>query len=126
MLLPALASADSLQIHLASEHQTDNPVVEKNYGIGYFARDSQGHWSVTVLRNSYGDPAAFGCRTYGHRIAAGACIVTGYENDTEAGEIGAAPVITMRVLDTRVSPRINLIPGPDGIVASVGIDIRYE
>lgn len=125
--LPAVALADSLQIHLASEHSADGNFIEDNYGIGYlWEYEERRTASVSLLRNSYGDPAIFACHTWGDWISAGACAVAGYENTMDgAGEIVPAPILSIRPLNGRISPRINVIPGIENHVISIGIDIRF-
>lgn len=127
-LFPAATLADSLQIHLASDHTTGGNFIEENYGIGYlYEYEESKTASISLIRNSYGEPAIFACHTWGGWLSAGACAVTGYENDMDgAGEILPAPIISIRPINGRVSPRVNIIPGIDNHVISLGIDIRFE
>lgn len=127
-LLPSVAIADSLQIHLASDHTKPGNFIEKNYGIGYlYEYEKDRTLSLSLIRNSFGDPALFGCHTWGDWISAGGCLVAGYENTMDgAGEMVPAPILSIRPLNGRVSPRINVIPGIDNHVISVGIDITFE
>lgn len=121
-----IANAGNLQLHGISDHSEEGDHVEHNYGVGYSDSIADGvGWSATLLRNSHDEPSLHGCIMFGGRVAFGPCAATGYENDTEAGEVLFYPNLSVRLLDTRISPRWTLIPlGQGEYVTEVAIDIR--
>lgn len=122
------ASADSLQIHLQSDHaggcETCN---ERNLGIGW-----RGKGDIAPIAgyyvNSWGKDSFYGGANF--RIIGGISVtmggVTGYDNITN-GEILPLPMAHWVVLpNSRFSPMFTYAPSTDGGVGLLSINIKMD
>lgn len=126
-------SADSLQIHLASEHSNGcGTCNERNYGIGWTGegniRPTFGYYHNSWFRDSFYGGVNFRVSRY---FSFSTILVSGYSESLDGeyvigGELLPIPVVHYRVLDKRVSPMLSYVPTPDGGVMLFSVDWRVK
>lgn len=121
-------SADSLQIHLQSDHadgcETCN---ERNLGIGW---RGDGRFAPTAgyYKNSWDKDSFYGGMNYRFvgGLSGGLGIVTGYRDITSNG-VFLMPMVHWEVMpNSQISPMLTWIPTLDGGVGLLSINIKMD